>query len=394
MTWRSGLVAAGVGACGPLKAGPVVSLPEEIPVDRAEGVDPAIADAVEGAVLAMMAEESLPGLAVALVDDGVVVYAGGFGWADVEARRPLTADTPVLLSSVSKTFVGVAAMQAVEAGRVSLDTPASDLLAFDLVHPGYPEDPVTLRHMLTHVSGVRDGASYFSTYVEGDPPDALGAFCADRLVPGGDAYRRGHWATAPGEAYEYSNAGMACAAQALAEADPEADTFDDLLKRDVWGPLGMTGTAYFLTDLLVEPAVPYDRLAGGRVRAWPQYGYPSYPDGMIRSPARDLGRYVSAMTYGGELDGVRVLQERSVAAMFTVDESLGGDEDGQAIAWGMRRLRGVPLLGHNGGDLGSLTELWLDPETRDGFALAANGFPSTFDAILDLEAALMEIVGE
>lgn len=376
-------------ACVPFNAGDPVDLPPDLPVDVSPDSDPALVEPVASLTQAIVREQRLPGLAVALVDGGELVYAAGFGWADIENARALDHTTPVLLSSVSKTFVGLAAMQAVEAGRLDLDDPVGDLLGYPVTHPRRDEAP-TVRHLLTHHGAISDTLEYGRNYAEGDPAIALEDFCAGYLVPGGDHYRRGSWASRDvGEAFEYSNVGMACVGAAIGAA---ADvSFAELLDRDVLGPLGLDDSAYYLASLATPPAVPYAP-AGDRVRPWPQYGYPTYPDGMMRMSARDVGRYLAMLAAGGELDGTRVLSAANVEAMITVDPSLGTDEDGQAIAFAMRRLDDTETVGHNGGDYGSSAELWFDPATGDGFALIANGNPQSFSAIIDYERSLMALL--
>lgn len=381
--------------CAPVRPGPAVDLPADIPVDRAPDLDPELADTVESIVLEAMVAQRFPGLAVALVDDGRVVYAGGFGWADIEAQRPLGADTPVLLSSVSKTFVGVAAMQAVAEGRVDLSDPLADHLGYPVDNPKVDGETLTLRHLLTHHSGIEDSLGYGLAYAEGDPEIALADWCEGYLTPNGTHWRGGNFAARqPGEAFSYSNVGMACVAGAIADADPSVDTFDGLVQRDIIRRLGLENTAYYLEDLETAPATPYRRVGdGSRVKPYPQYGYPTYPDGMIRSSARDLGLYVAAVAGQAEAGSTQALMPEALRVeMLTVDPSLGTDEEGQAIAWAMRELDGQPLIGHNGGDYGSLAELWLDPETGDGFALAANGFPESWQGALQLESDLMQLV--
>lgn len=382
---RLALSALVLAACSPLELGPRLELPTEVPVDRAVG-EGARADAIEALALEIVKGEPIPGMAIAVVDGGEVVYAAGLGWADVEAERPLSADTPVLLSSVSKSFVGVFAMQAVERGDLTLDTTAADLIGFPVDNPRVDGESVTLRHLLTHNSGLEDSGEYGAHYAEGDPTLDLFAFCEGYLTDGGAYWRGGNWSKRmPTEEFSYSNVGMACGAQAIGThvGRPPRE-----LVRDVLDPLGMTGTAYFLEDLSTEPAVPYSR-AGARVRAYAQYGYPTYPDGMLRSPAVDLGRYVAAMGNRGELDGERVLEEGTWEAMIEVDPAYGTDEEGQAIAWARREIGGRQMIGHNGGDFGSLAELWFDPETGDGFAVAVNGFPESWSTVVAFEEALL-----
>lgn len=386
--WILTVVSTVACSSAPFETGSPVPVPAgPPPVTHTEGADASVIDAVEARVLTFFRDGGPPGLGVALVRDGEVLYSGGYGWADVAEERPLDPHTPVLLSSVSKTFIGVAAMQGVEAGRFELRDPIADVLPFTLDAPH--DTPITFRHLLTHHSGVRDTIEYGRAYAEGDPTVELGPFLESYLTSDGSRFRRGSFAGhEPGDRFAYSNVGAALAGFAIGEA--AQTSFADLVARDIFEPLGMDDSGYYLTDLATPPAVPYDR-EGDELAPWPQYGYPTYPDGMIRSSAHDMARYVAAMV-DGELDGTRILEATSVEEMLTVDRDLGTDEDGQAIAWAMRRLDGRPLIGHNGSDYGSFCELWFDPDTGDGIVLLLNGFPTIgFGEFLELEADLFAI---
>ncbi len=281
-------------------------------------------------------------------------------------------------------------MQGLEAGRLDLDDPVSDYTGFAVDNPKVDGEHITLRDLLTHNSGIEDTREYDASYVEGDPTIALGDFVEGYVTKGGEYWRSGNFAKRmPGEAFAYSNVAASLGAYAIGRADEEE--FMDLVDRDIFTPLDMKDTAYLLADLSVEPAVPYEHTNDRQLRSWPHYGYPTYPDGMIHSSASDMGRYLAAIGGGGVLGGARVLSEASVDLMLTIDKGAGSDEDGQAVAWAMRQLDKQPLYGHNGGDFGSLTEIWVDPETGAGFVLLMNAFPKTWRAMIELERELYEL---
>jgi CubicO group peptidase (beta-lactamase class C family) len=375
-----------LAACAPITPDDRVTLPDEIPVSRGTSTDAALADAVDAALLPVM-ETGAVGWSVAIVRDGEVAYAAGYGWADVEAGIPLTADTPVLLSSVSKTFVGVAAMQAVERGVLELDDAVSDLVDFDVVNPKRPDDTVTLRHLLTHHSGLHDTPAYGAAYTEGETTVQLPDFVEGYVSEGGDHWRSGNWAARdPGERFDYSNVGMALAAHAIAAA--QDTTFDALLQRDLLDPLGMTNSSYRMDGLDLAPAVPYSR----RLAAYEHYSYPTYPDGLMRSSAESMGRYLAAMQAGGNLGDVQVLTEASHAEMMTVDPALGTDEDGQAIAWAqLAYVPGRALMGHSGGDFGSLTLLGYDPDADVGVVVLGNSHAGDLRELFSVYGTLFDL---
>ncbi|MEM1350673.1 MAG: serine hydrolase domain-containing protein, partial [Myxococcota bacterium] len=354
--WTTG--ARGVVACAALwgavgctvSAGDRVQVPEgDTPIHHAVVVDEDLASAVDAEIVDALYEADLPGLGVAIVRDGEVVFCGGYGWADIATERPMQGDTPVLLSSVSKTFIGTTAMQAVAAGMLDLDQPVRDVVGFEVNNPKVDGDAVTVRDLLTHNSGIRDTSEYSSAYADGDPTIELEDFVRGYITKGGDYYRRGNWAREmPGTQFAYSNVGASLGALAVGKA--YGVEYAEVVRRDVLEPLGMEDSAFFLSEVPKEPATPYrSRLGKGAFRELSQYGYPTYPDGMMRSPACDVGRYVAAIAGGGVLEGVRIMEEEDVDEMLTVDVGAGTDEDGQAVAWAMREMGGHELYGHNGG---------------------------------------------
>lgn len=381
-------------ACAPFGRGDRVDLPPgPVPVDHGVVVDEDLADLVDAAALRFLADAQTPALAVALVRPGEVLLSAGYGWAEIETERAMEAHTPVLLSSVSKTFIGVAAMQAVEDGVVDLDEPISDLVGFAVDNPRVDGETLTLRHALTHTSGIEDTRAYDRSYAPGDPTIGLRDFVRGYVTRGGEHWRRRNFAKRmPGAEFSYSNVGAALGALAVGEA--RGLEFMDLLDQDVLEPLGMEDSAYLLADLPRDPAVPYDpTLTGDAFRPWPQYGYPTYPDGLMRASVDDMARYLAAIAGGGRLGDAVILEPASVDAMLTVDPDAGTDEDGQAIIWSRRRSGDRTLLGHDGGDYGSTTELWLDREAGVGVVLLTNAElgDDDGDALIALVLTLLEL---
>ena len=170
---------------------------------------------------------AVPGAAVLLVQDGVPVVRRGYGFADVEARVAATPATNFRLASVSKQFTAAAALLLAEDGRLSLDDPAHRWL------PALPPaaDAVTLRHLLTHTSGLIDyedviPASMSAQLRDTDVLDLLES--QDRTY------------FPPGTAYRYSNSGYALLALVVERASGRS--FAEFLHQRIFEPLGMAAT--------------------------------------------------------------------------------------------------------------------------------------------------------
>ena len=219
-----------------------------------------------------------------MVRDGEVVWARGYGWADIEHGRRATADSVFMLASISKTVMATAAMQAVEDGLLTLDGDVNE-------------------------SSIRDNWDIIvPTYVKGDSKVPLGGYLHRYLHAPSDIYRphkNYNW-WAPGTHYQYCNI-AASLAGFLVEA-ASGTPFDVWCDRRIFRPLGMTNTGWHLADVERDTvAMPY-RIHGGRFHPYGQYGYPDYPDGELRTSARHLAHHLSSF--------VRWPLQRIVARLF------------------------------------------------------------------------------
>jgi len=288
--------------------------------------------------------------------------------------------TPFSLASVSKSFIAVATMQAVEDGLVTLDTPVDDLVDFDLDNPKLDGETISLVHLATHTAGIRDTREYDRAYVMGDPEVGLGEFVEGYLVPGGEWYHDRSWRSwEPGDEASYSNVGAALAAHALEGAT--ATPFEDLTHDQIFAPLGMEHTAWFLADLdEAEVAMPHE-WSGGAYEPYGHYGFPTWPDGQLRSSVDDLSRYLAAIQAGGELDGVRILDQASVDEMLS--DQAPEVMEGHGVFWYEQQREGRTTWGHSGGDFGVMTEMFFDREAGVGVVFMLHAIPPVFRAYED-----------
>ena len=195
------------------------------------------ADAVERArpfVRALIVEENLPGLSLAVGIAGEIVWAEGFGWADIDERRPVTPKTLFRIGSVAKPMTATAAGLLHERGLLDLDTPVRDYV------PSFPEKEwsVTTRQLMGHIAGVRDPPFdeellYMRDHCE-SPLDGLELFADDPLL------------FAPGTRHRYSTYGWTLVGAVVEAAAGEP--FLGFMQREVFDPSAMRDTA--LDDVL------------------------------------------------------------------------------------------------------------------------------------------------
>ncbi|MCQ6269064.1 beta-lactamase family protein [Pseudarthrobacter sp. R1] len=315
----------------------------------------------------------IPGAAVAVVRDGTQVHAAAFGRAD-PSGRPMTAQTPVLLASTSKSLTAIAVMQQVEAGRLRLDEPVQTYLPwFTLDHPR--SSAITVRQLLHQTSGMSARDTAFEASLAQDPgalEKAVRALADSPLA--GEPGQRFHYASA-----NYNVLGLLV--QTVAN-----QPFGEYLKQHVFGPLNMVHSHPTRT------AARADSAAAGHSRwfssFWLQTDVPAptagIPSSTMYSSAEDLGHELIALLNGGRYGDARILKPESVAAMFEprtrVDEAKG-----YAMGWYTRPLvesagpaapasEDLPLLLEHQGEWGnSHTYLAMVPDSGLGVALVING---------------------
>jgi CubicO group peptidase (beta-lactamase class C family) len=366
--------------------GEVEAFPTTWPVSHGTTVGGRFTADVDDLVTTYLRRSDLPGASIVLVKNGEVVHTAGYGWADLAVQAPMTARTPISLASVSKTFLGVTSMQAIASGRLELDASVSDLLSFDVVNPHRPDAAPTFRHLVTHSAGLFDSDMYYGQFVQGDAEEPLEAYVADVLDPTGAHYSANSFLdVAPGTEGVYSNMSAGLAGTVLAEL--HGIPFKDVVRRDVWEPLGMNDTAFKMDALLGTTATGYSHEKGALV-TWLPFSHPNYADGMLRSCADDMGRYMTA------IQNDTLLSSESREAMWMVDPDVHPQDDGQGVMWARRVLDGRDLRGHSGYHYGTSSEMWLDIESGSGFLLALNANPRWVDDArrVALQRRLLDLV--
>lgn len=268
---------------------------------------------------AAFAAANLPGAVGMIVDRDGVRYSRAFGQADVTTGAPMAEDTVCQIASMTKALVTLAALQQVEQGRLSLDAPIGEVIAelADIqVLTGFDADgkpvtraparPLTLRHLLTHTSGL--GYAFIR-------PELLRVYAAIGQPSAGtlDAIRA-PLLFDPGEAWEYG-VGIDWAGQAV-----EAVTgrrLQDYMAEHVFEPLGMTRTG-FRAALPDDAARVHIRTAEGGLATIPVYlggGEFDGGGGGMTGTAPDYARFVRMVLNGGELDGKRLIGPEMLAEM-------------------------------------------------------------------------------
>jgi CubicO group peptidase (beta-lactamase class C family) len=364
------LLAVVSGGCSPT---PEDSTPDPQVADTPDGgsgLSSADLDELDALVTARMQTAQLPGAAAAVVKGGRIVLSLAWGFADLDHQVHATPDTLFQLASVSKTVTSVALMQLYEQHRFSLDDDIDASLPYPVRNPHAPSVPITYRMLLSHTSSIEDGGQVDAHTVSGmDSPIGLDPFLKGYLTVGGAYYDAANWSSAnrPGAKYSYSNAGMALAGDLVEILSGE--NLQDYCQQHIFLPLGMTESSWFLRGL--DPshiAVPYTVDGSGSFVAGAYLGWPTYPDGELRTSANQLARFLLAFIQFGQLDGAQILSRPTVVEMRKQQPS--SDE---GLSWGYWYDGNRTLIGHEGAYIGMSTDMYFDTATGGGFVLLTNG---------------------
>ncbi|MBL8268967.1 serine hydrolase domain-containing protein [Steroidobacter sp.] len=314
-------------------------------------------DDARAVIRQQMLESRLASVAVAVSHRGKIVYEEGFGWADKERRVAAGPHTMYSLASVSKPITVTALMTLVEAGKVSLDQPANELLGNAKLQVWVGDErQLTVRSLITHTSGIPGGGQFFY----GDER---------RLRPDMDTtlLRYGGALFAPGERYDYSNLGYGVLGHIVERASGRS--YEQYLKQAIFMPLGMTRTSVEVGPGLAEyQAIRYE--AGGQ----PVPPFVSTEPGSmaVYSSAHDLARLGMFFLKDRLPDQRPILSDAGIAQMLhdPGPEHRDGSRNG---GWHARQQGKDVVLGHEGSMAGSNADVSIVPARDICVVVLANG---------------------
>ena len=328
-------------------------------------------------ILKEMKAARIPGLAAVVVKDGKILWSGNYGWANIEQKQRVTTETFFQVASISKTITACVIMQLVEEGKLSLDTDLETILPFSVRNPQHATKPITMKHLLTHTSGIRDNWNILEEHwvKDGDFPESLGLSLANYFKPTGKYYnsKKNYYTWAAGTKEQYSNVGVAVAAY-VAEVVAKVP-FEKLCEEKLFQPLEITGAQFRLAGMdRSKIAVPYGlKRKSGRLKALGHHGYLDYPAGTLRITATQLAHFLTCFIRDGELAKTRVLRAETVQKMRTIVFPEVAPKQG--LAWYFSKAAGHKMLGHDGGDPGVSTYMGYRPRDGVGIIILMNTEP-------------------
>jgi serine beta-lactamase-like protein LACTB len=313
----------------------------------------AAVDSSRELIQAYMGRLGVPGASAAVAVDGRVVWAEGFGLADVENQVPVLPRTKFRIASISKAVTAAAVGLLYQEGRLDLDAPVQRYV------PSFPvkaKGTVTTRLLAGHLAGVRHyrGLEFESSRHYGDVVDALSMFENDTLL------------SVPGTKYSYSTYGWDLISAVIQGASGEK--FLTYMRTHVLDPLGMRQTvAEFEDSIIVGRGRQYERGRDGRLFNAPYVDNSNkWAGGGYLSTASDLVRYGSSYLEG------TLLKPETVTLMWTSQRTTSGEQTGYGIGWFTGSVEGHREVWHTGGAVGGSTILLIRPDDEVVVAILTN----------------------
>jgi CubicO group peptidase (beta-lactamase class C family) len=271
-------------------------------------------DSIDAYVRSTLTARQIPGAAIAIVDNGTVVFQRAYGLANVETETPVSLESVFELASVTKQFTAAAIMILVQDGKVQLDAPISTYVRDS---PAEWRD-ITIRRLLTHTAGLPIDA------IVGHDGSALLNIRTPQVF---DMLRGNPLLSAPGSRFSYSDAGYFLLGMVIEAASGQS--YREFLQRRVFDPVGMTATSILDRSRILKHRVSVYSLRGGTLANWRrdwQYELPSFFG--VFSTVGDLVKWDNA------LRGRTLLTESSLAELWTPARLANGDVAGPGYGFG------------------------------------------------------------
>jgi CubicO group peptidase (beta-lactamase class C family) len=314
---------------------------------------------LDALIPSQLQNRNLAGAVVSVVKDGQVLFAKGYGYADVAAKKPVLADQTLFRpGSISKLFTATAVMQLVEQGKLELDRDVNDYLDFTIPKT-YPE-PVTLRRLLTHTAGFEETLKNLFVTHESDMKPLrtyLVEEMPQRIFP-------------PGKVPSYSNYGFTLAGYIVERVSGEK--FERYIDNHILKPLRMTNSAF---DQPLPPQLAAQMSKGYLSASKKPRDFEfvqAAPAGALTTTAADMTRFMLAFLEDGAVDEVSILKPETVRQMETRQFELHPMLNGLGITFFEYSMDPVRIIGHGGDTVYFHSDMVLVPDAHVGYFISYN----------------------
>lgn len=315
---------------------------------------------------------NVPGIAVAVVKDGKIVHAKGYGVRSLQTNEPVNENTLFGIASNSKAFTCTALAILVDEGKIKWDDKVTQYLPHFKMYDPYVTKQFTIRDLVTHRSGLGLGAGDLMVWPDGTDFTPTELVSNIRFLKPVTSYRNN---------FEYNNVLYVTASEVVAKVSGKS--WADFVQERILNPVGMTNSVSYVGNLkdtsnVIDPHVPTD----GKLVIIPRYNSHIF-DGAagIYSSVADMSKWALVQLNGGKLENSKPLvseaQYREMGQLQTITPSFtrapyNTHFSGYGLGWFLSDIKGYKQLSHTGGLEGNVTQFTLIPEINLGIIVFTN----------------------
>jgi CubicO group peptidase (beta-lactamase class C family) len=343
-------------------------------------------------LLKKMKKSGRIGMQAAYIANGELAWIGSYGIKTYQTDDEVNDSTLFMTASISKPVTALAMMKLYDDGKVDLDDEINDYLPFEIYNPNFPNDEITIRMLLSHVSSIRDNWEKleigYTIDNGGDSPMSIEDYLKSYLLEGGAYYDRekNFYTVAPAKQNRYSNVGYNLVAYLVERISGRP--FNEYMAEEVFKPLGMHNTYWLLAEIphdnIATPHnMPYKETDYKGTQILKHFGYPGYASGQLRTTVSDYAQFLKLMVNGGKVGGKAFISKETVNEFLKVQYPEA--DKWQAISWDYNEFQNfiyylfMPRLpSHTGLDPGMSTVVSFDPKTKTGMLVFSNSPTTTF----------------
>lgn len=315
---------------------------------------------LDGFIPFAIANGNIAGAIVVVVKDGEILLEKGYGYADVERKKPVDPERTLFRpGSVSKLFTWTAVMQQVEQGKIDFDGDVNQYLDFK-IPPGPDGEPIRMRDIMTHTAGFEEAVKELISEDE------------SRIVPLGDTLKI--WTPArifkAGTMPAYSNYATALAGYIVERTS--GMSFDDYLDKNVFGPLGMAHSSFrqpLPAKLQPDVALGYEN-ATGKAQGYEYINLA--PAGSLAATGPDMARFMIAHLQNGALGDARILSEETAKRMHGTPLTIIPNVNRMLLGFYETDTNGHRIISHGGDTQYFHSDLHLYVDDGVGYFISFN----------------------
>lgn len=322
---------------------------------------------IEQKVDARRKELGIPGISVAIVKDGEVVYAKGLGEKDIAKKLPVTADTQFAIGSATKAFTALTVLMAQDEGKLSLDDHPKEYLPYFKMYDPDTDKNITIRDLLSHSSGLN----------RTDLAMLTGKLTRAELI---QVAAQAKPTAKLREKFQYQNIMFTAAGEIVSQV--EKTPWEKFVETRILAPLGMTNSNLSIAEMskAKDRSLGYDHNFDTKeTKEVPYRAIDEVaPAGSINSSANDMAKWLRFILAGGETNGKRLVSETGFAEWLKPQMKITPDGSvSYGLGWFLQKWNGLKVVQHGGNIDGFNSMVAMIPEKNIGFVMLSNVSAST-----------------